>query len=909
MISTKGLLALIGHPTISQIVLTRHLGDVFAALIQLGHAPLKKPQTPEKDINDADEEFVMTQEKYDQLKTEQTYFAEKITKVVDKVYPPLTVKYLLVLQSCGASQAVKPLPKSINTTKIPTPKWVQARCGALLTHCLTSSTNGVINVIQGILDVGDTTNDDVQRYAIISTVVASPPSTGKYADLEEYFRLVSPQILAILDKEDSTDVKVYHMIACQCIRSLTERSLILSRRYLLGDLMEPLTRLCTAVQSDELVEVFVSEAEMDVCLKRLHMCFVVGNDPSMTFISHLQPVIMVLMQLHCRINLGVSHLRTTIEQLVQRFLRWSSRSMSVATMRSFALKENLADKDDRFQFHHMLDQYVFVAGDEGGIKAIGKEFKKAEEQSFYVDDDEKAIILTDLMQSNTDKNLGVEFFLSLLHDLTDLIQIENNEEELPIAKLDNLTTNKEEQLLQLERDLDLTMLNLRRRLMVVRLLGLMTEEDELQAELMKNSERLIAFLTLTFQRCASTCKVRKEKEKVAKNPEDEETYMGGGMAEKQSLQTALSLLCHIVTQPLVSMEKWQLMQKCLVDLDILAELYEDESIRKLAARLKNLIAINAKVIEHHQDMKSKANQIMDKTREARGKMDELKEFAAQAAKKDLELAKKESFKEALECLDDDEIPTRGHGLIRLTSLVVERDVETMDNFEKVFKVFNDNLADEDTYIYLQAIKGLTACSFQKADIVVDKLSSEFANLEDAKYPGEKGIELRIKVGESLVQVTRILGDFTPAHKNKLLNPFLAQVNHPDPLVRASSLSNIGEVCKNLRFSVGDVINEIFNILHQVVQFDKAIEVRRASVLVIKLLLEGLGDDTFRVLQGVLRDIWKTLIAQRNSESDEIMQVHIGQAIDEINEIVRRFLQPSNNMTKNIYVLDSPPDPF
>jgi hypothetical protein len=403
--------------------------------------------------------------------------------------------------------------------------------------------------------------------------------------------------------------------------------------------------------------------------------------------------------------------------------------------------------------------------------------------------------------------------------------------------------------------------------------------------------------------------VRKEKEKVAKNPEDEETYMGGGMAEKQSLQTALSLLCHIVTQPLVSMEKWQLMQKCLVDLDILAELYEDESIRKLAARLKNLIAINAKVIEHHQDMKSKANQIMDKTREARGKMDELKEFAAQAAKKDLELAKKESFKEALECLDDDEIPTRGHGLIRLTSLVVERDVETMDNFEKVFKVFNDNLADEDTYIYLQAIKGLTACSFQKADIVVDKLSSEFANLEDAKYPGEKGIELRIKVGESLVQVTRILGDFTPAHKNKLLNPFLAQVNHPDPLVRASSLSNIGEVCKNLRFSVGDVINEIFNILHQVVQFDKAIEVRRASVLVIKLLLEGLGDDTFRVLQGVLRDIWKTLIAQRNSESDEIMQVHIGQAIDEINEIVRRFLQPSNNMTKNIYVLDSPPDPF
>jgi hypothetical protein len=66
---------------------------------------------------------------------------------------------------------------------------------------------------------------------------------------------------------------------------------------------------------------------------------------------------------------------------------------------------------------------------------------------------------------------------------------------------------------------------------------------------------------------------------------------------------------------------------------------------------------------------------------------------------------------------------------------------------------------------------------------------------------------------------------TPAHKNKLLNPFLAQINHPDPLIRASSLSNLGEVCKNLRFSLTGIASEIFNALHQVIQFDKAVEVR------------------------------------------------------------------------------------
>ena len=49
----------------------------------------------------------MTQEKYEELVKEQSYFTNKLQKMVDKVYPPLVVKYLLVLHSCGAGQAVK----------------------------------------------------------------------------------------------------------------------------------------------------------------------------------------------------------------------------------------------------------------------------------------------------------------------------------------------------------------------------------------------------------------------------------------------------------------------------------------------------------------------------------------------------------------------------------------------------------------------------------------------------------------------------------------------------------------------------------------------------------------------------------------------------------------------------------
>ena len=274
-----------------------------------------------------------------------------------------------------------------------------------------------------------------------------------------------------------------------------------------------------------------------------------------------------------------------------------------------------------------------------------------------------------------------------------------------------------------------------------------------------------------------------------------------------------------------------------------------------------------------------------------------------------EAAESETYQDCLKHLEDDEIPIKGHGLIALTALINKKDKETMEHIEEVFKIFTDNLNDQDTYIYLQAIKGLSACSFHKPDIVINRLCREYAILDDAKYPGEKAIEIRTKIGEALVNITKILGEMTPAHKNKLLNPFLAQINHPDPLIRASSLSNLGEICKNLRFSLGGIVDEIFQNLHQVIQFDKAVEVRRAGIFVVKMLLEGLGDDAFGVLQGTIRDIWKTLIAQRNSEPDEIMQVHINAAIEEVNKIVKKFLTPSNELKKTIYVLDQPQEPF
>ena len=881
--TTLELLELMEESTLSQILLTKHLGDILAILIQLSSAPLKKPSAePEEEGK-----FHMSQDKYDKLIQEQRDFKDKLLGILNKIFPPLSVKYLLLLQSCGATQAVKPLPKSINTSKSPTPKWVQASCGLLLTHLLTNSSNGVLNVIQGILDVGhEDAAHDLQKYVVIANVISNPPSTGKYADLEEYFKLISQQVLAIFDDVTS---KVYRTIACHCIRALTERSLILSTRYLLDPLLDPLLRLLRKSDANDDQDCIVSESELGQCIEKIHLCFVLINDPSLMFIAHLKRVMMVLFELHCRISLGVSHLKQPVEDLIKRYLKWSSQSLSLAAIRAYVLKNFDAN------FKPMLDQYIFAAGSEGGTKVILKDHKKVEENNFYLEDGETAIIVVDLLTENDDfNNLGVEFYLSLLTDLNQLMQSESDNDDQDITDIDvTIEANDgEEKLLQLEQDLDRTMLIIRRKLMVIKLLELLSEDKELQEQVMKNSMRLIQFLLLTFQRCAQMCQSRQSSDFTS------------GMAEQQSLLTALTLLNHIVTRTDVQDEQWEALTKSVTDLQTLSQYHGDATIKTLSGKLLALIQANVQAKEHQENMKKKVEEIVHKTQEAKIKMEELKELNEKA------LAERvDTYEDCLNHLEDKEVPIRGHGLIALTKLVNQKDEEAMKHIEDIFQIFLNNLSDPDTYIYLQAVKGLSACSFYKPDEVITKLCREYALLDDHKYPGDKALELRTKLGEALVNITKILGELTPAYKNKLLNPFLAQLNHPDPMIRASSLSNLGEICKNLRFALGGVAQEIFKGLYDVLQWDKAIDVKRAAVLVLKLMLEGLGDDAFAVLQELIRDVWRTLILLKKNEHDEILHIHIDQAIEEINKIVKKFLNPPNEPKKTIYVLDSPPNPF
>ena len=74
--------------------------------------------------------------------------------------------------------------------------------------------------------------------------------------------------------------------------------------------------------------------------------------------------------------------------------------------------------------------------------------------------------------------------------------------------------------------------------MVIRLLGLLSEDEKLRSALMRFPDKLIEFLSLTLHRGALMCNTRTKSA-------DEDVFQCTGL-EVQSLTTALSLMSYLV---------------------------------------------------------------------------------------------------------------------------------------------------------------------------------------------------------------------------------------------------------------------------------------------------------------------------------------------------------------------------
>lgn len=106
---------------------------------------------------------------------------------------------------------------------------------------------------------------------------------------------------------------------------------------------------------------------------------------------------------------------------------------------------------------------------------------------------------------------------------------------------------------------------------------------------------------------------------------------------------------------------------------------------------------------------------------------------------------------------------------------------------------------------------------------------------------------------------------------------------------------------------------IFQVLHciwSILETDKAIECRRAAVMVISSLIKGLGKEALVELKDNLLPIYRTLRdLYRDNCEDTVLRLHAQLALEELNDIVNEFLFPELKLEKQIFVMDKPRDVF
>ncbi|KPJ06433.1 Transmembrane and coiled-coil domain-containing protein 7 [Papilio machaon] len=264
------------------------------------------------------------------------------------------------------------------------------------------------------------------------------------------------------------------------------------------------------------------------------------------------------------------------------------------------------------------------------------------------------------------------------------------------------------------------------------------------------------------------------------------------------------------------------------------------------------------------------------------------------------------YEKAVSNAFDNLLPTRGHGIIELTKLIDKQDVETIS------KRHLEQLKDADSYIYLAAINGIASLAMHCSEDVLNVLCKEFLNISttfgsiETREMQNKTQEMRLKIGDIIVKVTKRLGDMSIVHKTILLNTMLTACRDHDPLIRASALSNLAEIALVLHYRIGSIIYEVLLCIESIIETDRAMECRRAAVMVISSLLKGLGKETLIELKEHLLPLYRTLNKlYKDPNEDHAVKLHAQTALEELNDIVYQFLLPNIDLEKPFSLLDEP----
>ncbi|XP_032436562.1 transport and Golgi organization protein 6 homolog isoform X3 [Xiphophorus hellerii] len=861
--TTRVLLQVAELATLATLVFSRHLGDVMAALCQLGYEPHREDHRP--------------------LSTEESRSCkEALRNLLGKVYQPIIAKELLVLQ--GGPKQSGP-PGSSRAALGSAPAWLRRLCGQLLSERLMQP-NGVQAVVRAILEGGTGGDSDWRKCDAVARILAACPQQSASAD--GYFRLVCPQILDLLHFRDKLTAQQFQRVATRAALSMVQERPTFAQQYLLAPLLAPLHR-CITASVEEHPHVAVEESDLTRCLEDVYKIWVVGNSPSPTLLAALQDVLPVIFTLFCFTKQSISHLRAPCQEILLWFLKHSETSAALPLLRQLSgLRERRNDVAAAFHF---------MAGGDGGVRLVCRQTCSDEDEELYEKlsgEQWRLECLVQLLAQLSNSDLAGDFFLDLLQELTGWAAAVDeelkDEEEVDVAAMTLLEV--EQQLLGgAERRAE--------KLTLLQALAVMVESLE-QEQLLRKTSQVVDFMVSLLQRACVGL--------------DGTSAPGvGNPVESQTLSMGMGLVATLLSAPQISAEDYSCMLKLLRPLEALSQQHPDVVIQELASNLRAVIATHgayrsenladAARCRGNPDETTKNSKAESEERNQQTPVSRLPQRPGPPSRSgDPDPSNKSLSDWLLEACDPD-VPTRAVALRVVTRMVQRRHPQAVQAQEKVLTLFLENLEHEDSFVYLSAIQGLAVLADSYPGRILERLLQDFQrgpSLPSSKQ--ERSLETRLKVGEVLMRASRAMGELAPHLGRPLLGVFLQGTRDPDQSVRASSLSNLGELCQRLDYSLGPLAQELSSCLTALIKTDREAEVRRAAVHVIAQLLRGLSDKTTQVLSDVLLDLYRALKLVVRSDPDQAAVLHAQLALEELDDVMRRFVFPEQKLEKKIVVL-------
>ncbi|XP_075367256.1 transport and Golgi organization protein 6 homolog isoform X2 [Mycteria americana] len=885
--ATAALAELARHPALGGPLLSRHLGLLLAGLCLLGHGPAAHSEGVSE--------------------SERARCREALRHILDRVYQPLAVRELLVLQ--GRPKQSPPSPgEETKPALVRAPAWLRRLCGQLLSERLMRP-SGVQAVVRGIMEGtgggsgAEAAAVDWRKCDTVAKILASCPQ--QCLSLEDYYRLVCPQILDLLRIPDKLTARQFQRVATTTLLTMAKEHPQLAERHLLQPLLAPLLRCSETAElaAEDLSAgtVLVTEAELSSCVEDVLKVYVVGNDSSSLLLRSLQSVLGVVFSLYSFAKQNVSYLRSPCQEILLWFLEKSEREVSLAVLEGFAgLNSSVRALHPRCQFR---------AGSEGGATIAVEETIGDEDEALYqkVSSEQCRVeSLVELLSHCQKSGLAGDFFIYCLKALT-RVAAEDEADS-------NLAAVPGGSLLELEQ----YHAGQRRKLLVLQLVATLCESvsDTVFTDVAQVQE----FVAATLQRaCVSP----------ARGP--------GAAVEAQTLAMAMGLVAAMLSGAVqLQSGDFAVLKRLVPLLEELSRTYPEPLTQELAADLRITIcthgAFSPGTVGAAADgvlgkkpgtgTQSPAG-IPGRAPSPRGgrappRHGRSSPSAPRERSEEESVSHEPStvgpapapcanspapagLQELLVSACDPQPPSRAAALRHLSSLIAQRDPEALRLQEKLLQVFLENVQHEDAFVYLSAIQGVALLSSEYPERILPVLLARYGCPAQGTEDTVAAVT-RMKLGEVLMRVTRALGDVVFKHREPLVQAFLRGARDPDGTLRASSLSNLGELCQRLGFQLGSIVQEVTSCLTAIAKTDPEAEVRRAAVHVVVLLLRGLSEKATEVLQDVLRDLYRLLKHVVAAEPDGATVLHAQLALEELDAVMRRVLFPPQVLEKKIVVL-------